>query len=100
MLIGGSATGLPFTATVSIYDPASDSWAAGPELPRAAEYVAMSHEGEVRLLPILDEPENFAFVVGLPIMRNDEPVAELALRDGAWQEIAGGLWGTIPHGGC
>ena len=38
----------------------------------------MSHEGEVRLLPILDEPENFAFVVGLPIMRNDEPVAELA----------------------
>ena len=29
-------------------------------------------------------------------IRDDEPVAELALRDGAWQEIAGGLWGAIP----
>ena len=71
LLIGGSSIGIFPTTTVSIYDPASDSWAAGPELPHPRRYTAITHEGQVRLLP-----DSAAFPA-------------LAYRDGAWLAIGG-----------
>ena len=69
------------TISVSIYDPASDSWSAGPALPhrkglfdgffKAAPYKAATHEGQVRLFSLRGP--------------------ELAYRDGAWLRITGGL---------
>ena len=39
------------TASVSIYDPSLDSWAAGPPLPRAVEACgAAAHGGEIHVI--------------------------------------------------
>ena len=37
------------TATVTIYDPATDTWVAGPELPQPGPYHAAILDGELRV---------------------------------------------------
>ena len=54
-LMGGSFEDGP-TASVSTYDPASDSWAAGPALPRASDTFGNSraavHNGQLYLFQL------------------------------------------------
>ena len=70
MLMGG-LRGSTRTNSMSIYDPASDSWAAGPAMPGpVVQRYAVAHEGQVELLTPSNAPA-------------------LAYRDGAWVVLAG-----------
>ena len=78
LLIGG-IIGNANTTSVSIYDPASDSWAAGPAIPGLwnTRY-AVTHEGDVRLFTHGNYPA-------------------LAYRNGAWVEIPDNLEGRSAY---
>ena len=45
----GFGEGFHSTATVTIYDPATDTWVAGPELPQPGPYHAAILDGELRV---------------------------------------------------
>ena len=47
-LMGGIIGGRRST-DVAVYDPANDTWSAGPALPWAGEYRAAVHDGEVHM---------------------------------------------------
>ena len=48
-LMGGCLAGSRPTPTVTIYDPVTDAWSAGPALPRAGPCHAAVHDGEVHV---------------------------------------------------
>ena len=48
-IMGGFGEDFERTATATIYDPATDTWVAGPELPQPGPYHAAILDGELRV---------------------------------------------------
>ena len=48
-IMGGYDEDFEGIATVTIYDPATDTWVAGPELPHPGPYSAAILDGELRV---------------------------------------------------